>query len=155
MTKGQRSITWRPAFHRCHPDPSKNYGIGDLRMTWTLNGGDGYAVSWDVNTGITLPPDEFKAQCPACPHPMHQDGAPSANFGHGVVDLHSPVPRWEGHEQTVEACVVTGQRCYGDVGYSLADEGVRLLPTEGEEAVWEWLEGLLADLHERSAVSDD
>lgn len=55
------------------------------------------------------------------------------------VEFHSSVPRYEGHDPQGSTCD-RWPVCYGDVGYTMADEPAALLVREGSEAVWAWLE---------------
>ena len=138
----QRIVRFRPAFHRCHPDPSQNYGIGSVSMLWVLRVGD-WAIAWDVHTGWELPDEAFVAAVPDCNHPMHQGSAPGHKVSGGAVEWHSPVPLWEDHEPRADKCPITGAACYGDVGFLLGSELLDLLRTDGDDAVWKRLRSLL------------
>lgn len=146
----ERIIRFRPAFHRCHPEPSKNYGIGSVRMHWWLRLGD-WAIGWDVNTGWEMPDKEFKAANPDCTHPLHQNGAPTHPVSAGAVDFHSPVPRWEDQSLAQECCPITNAPCYLDSGFLIADDVLTILRTEGDEAVWAWMRSALDEM--RSEVA--
>lgn len=134
----ERIIRFRPAFHRCHPDPSKNYGIGSVTMLWILRVGD-WAIGWDVHTGWELPDEAFEAANPDCTHPMHQNGAPTHGVSAGAVDWHSPMPRWEDQSRSQECCPITGTACYLDSRFLVANDLLTILRAEGDEAVWKWM----------------
>jgi hypothetical protein len=141
-----RVVRFWPAHHRCHPDPTRDYGIASVRMFWALRVGD-WAMTWDVHTGWDLPDEAFLAAAPDCEHPRHRTGPPPdpgkrAVMG-GAVDWHSPVPRFDGHELAQETCAITGAPCYLDSGFSLGSDLFDLLRTAGDEAVWKRLRELL------------
>lgn len=137
-----RVVRFKPAFHRCHPDPRKNYGIGSVTMLWVLRVGD-WAMTWDVHTGWALPAEAFVAAAPDCTHHMHQGSAPSHKVSGGAVDWHSPVPMYDDHEPARDCCPITGAACYTDVGFILGSVLLDLLRTDGDEAVWKRLRELL------------
>lgn len=139
-----RSIRFRPGFHRCHPDSSQDYGISDPVMTWVLRDGD-VAVSWHLFTGWGMPDEAFHAANPGCTHAAHQGGWPYRHYGAdcpaqaGAVDFHSATPRWEGHEAAGggEPCFYIGKPCYPDVTFLGAQEVFDTLRVEGEDATWD------------------
>lgn len=50
----ERIVTFRPAFHRVHKDPSKNYGVHGVEMRMVLRGPMG-ATQFLLYTGWMLP----------------------------------------------------------------------------------------------------
>ncbi len=141
-----RVIRFKPAFHRCDPDPAKDYGIGTVTMLWVLRVGD-LAVVWEVFTGWDLPTDAFKAAVPGCIHPLHQNGAPGPREASGgAVQWPTPGPQYEGHEGSREPCSITGSTCYVSSGFLLASELLDLLRIEGDDAVWKRLRDLLDEV---------
>lgn len=62
-------------------------------------------------------------------------------IGPAFVEFHSSMPRYEGHEPQGTTCDLWPV-CYGDRGYTMADEPTALLVSSGSEAVWSWLEAL-------------
>lgn len=139
-----RVIRFKPAFHRCSPNPRTNYGIGSVTMLWVLKVDD-WAMTWDVHTDWGLPDEAFKTANPDCTHPMHQTGYPRVGATGGAVDWHSPVPRWDDQAQAQETCPITGTACYLDSGFMLGSDLFDLLCAEGDEAVWKRLRALLDD----------
>ena len=138
-----REIRFTPGFHECHTDPSKNYGIGCVRMTWTLKHG-GWAMTWDVSTDWGMTDDAFRSACRDCTHPMHVNGYPSRGKpSGGAVDWHSPVPLFDDQEPTSNECKLVDGPCYLDSGFILADMVLATLRDEGDEAVWAELRRLL------------
>lgn len=145
MTTETREVKFRPAFHRCDPSPSKNYGIGSVLMTWILRR-DGWAMTWEVMTDWGLPDDEFKAANPTCTHHMHQDGYPRYKPMGGAVDWHAPVPMYEDQEPAQSECCWIDGPCYMDSGFTIGGDLFTLLCTDGGDAVWARL-GELLDGH--------
>lgn len=142
-----RVVRFRPAFHRCDPNPSKDYGIGGVRMLWVLRVND-WAMTWDVSTDWGLPDEAFRAARPDCKHPSHRNGYPRMHRGAsgGAVDWHSPVPLWEDSEQPSQLCCpITNAPCYLDTGFILGDDLFDLLREDGDEAVWMKLRELMED----------
>lgn len=124
-----REIEFTPAFDKRHPDPSKNYGIHGASMRWCLKGEHG-AIQFVVFTDWHLPhvTEELKAKG-SFQEPMAAD-----------IGYHSHVPRYEGQTLLEQDCDVIGGPCYYDGSGLQAEEGLRLLITEGSEAVWRWME---------------
>lgn len=141
----QRTVRFKPAFHRCHTNPSKDYGISGVTMLWVLRVDD-WAITWDVFTDWGLPDEAFKAACPDCTHPSHRNGYPLGGASGGTVEWHAPVPLYEDHDPRSDRCpLIDRDRCYGDVGYTLGSEVFDVLRTEGDEATWRKLRDLLDD----------
>ena len=136
----EREIQFRPAFHRCHPNPSQNYGVGSVNMLWILRR-DGWAMTWDVHTGWDLPADAFDAAAPDCPRGHGTLGTRPATGG--AVDWHSPWPLFDDQELMQSHCAWLDGPCYMDSGFLLGDELFDLLRTDGHEAVWARLGELL------------
>lgn len=140
----QRTIRFIKAFHRC-TDPKGNFGIGGVRMQWVLKVGD-WAIAWDAFIDQGLSSEDFAAAAPGCTHPSHKDGHPTTGrpaISGGAVDWHSPVPMYEGHLMSQEACQFNGTACFMDSGFILADDIVDVLAREGDEGVWRELRRLL------------
>lgn len=140
----QRTIRVRPGWHRCDPNPVKNYGIGGAEMVWILQVGD-WAITWELLTDWGMPTEAFNAACPDCDHPRHQDGYPRARPMGGAVQWHAPVPMFDGTELVLDECPITGAPCYRDIGYLIGDDLYARLTTEGDEAVWRQMRVLLDD----------
>lgn len=141
----QRRIEWRPAFDRRHPDPAKNYGIHGVEMRWLVVGPEG-AIQFLVFTGWQLPHvvKEFEQKpcsrmfgtcsCGAWSKPMAAD-----------LGYHSRVPRYEGQSAIDENCEYIGGPCFYDGSSLNAEQPFELLLSNGEAAVWQFLEGYYAD----------
>lgn len=151
--KETRTITVSPAFHRCHPDKSKDYGVCEPRMLWTLWLGDD-AISWELYTGWGMPNEAFAEACPECDSSRHRGGWPYVrnNDGSsamaGAVDWHYSHPIWDDRPQPDnEHCRILDGPCWADVGFSLGDELFDLLRTQGDQAVWLKMRDLLLTTH--------
>lgn len=138
----EREILFRPAFHKCHDQPSKDYGIGGVVMTWILRL-DGKAIAWRLLTDWGLPDEAFKAANPGCSHPMHVNGYPSAGRATpGPIEWHRPPAD---ASESSSPCELIGGPCYTrDPWYGGGDILFDLLRTEGGEAVWAKLRELSA-----------
>lgn len=127
----ERIVTMRPAFHRVHDDPKKNYGVGGVYLRMVLRGPLG-ATQFLLLTDWYLPEtlEWWKAR-----------GLSRGNRGPTPVDkgYHWSTPQYEGQEAR-DCDLLPGGKCYYD-GSGLNAEGVyqRLLK-EGSEGVWRELE---------------
>ena len=109
-------------------------GIGACEMFIVLKGSQG-AVTLAVGTAWFLPcTKEWKELCIA------RSGGDVGGWepqGH-CVSYCSPVPLREDQEGR-ENCDWLGCTCYGDTGYTMADEVFPLLLEKGSDAVFDWL----------------
>lgn len=115
-----RKITVHPAWDRRNPDPSKNYGVHGVDITFTVaRGGEG--IEWRLYTGWMLADilDSKPTAAGCCYH------------------LHTPL--YEGQDHATDECHITGGRCYSD-GTFITDDLFHLLRTGGDTAVFEELE---------------
>ena len=129
-----REIQFSKAFDRRNPDPKKNYGVHCAEMRFLLKKKD-KAVQFVLFTGWDLP------------HVREERSSTGKGIFTGTVmpaDLgyHSPKPMYEG--QTLinkEPCPYIGVPCYYDGSGLNAEQPYEVLVTEGEEALWDFLEG--------------
>lgn len=126
----EREIKFRPAFDNRSDDPSKNYGVGALKMTWLLKGELG-VIQFVVSTGWYLP--EVEAEWDSSE--LARSREPDA----WDIGYHSPTPHYE--DQPKMDCDLFPQGfCYYD-GSSLSAEPIlQALLCEGHEAVWSRME---------------
>lgn len=130
MATFERIIRIIPAFDKRNPDPSKNYGIGSVRMLFVLKGDKG-AVTFSCSTGMYLP--QQVAEHGSKPWRGWQP------MGFGVWYC-SPHPTHE-HQSPREACEwLDGKPCYGGGSCLASDEVMPVLLNEGDEGVWRKLE---------------
>ena len=122
----QKTIRWDNAYDRTHPNPSKNYGNGAMKLVFALVGEEG-AVQFYLYTPFYLP------------HVLQRFSKGSWFEGdYQAFDLgyHSKVPMYENHSPIHENCIYTDGPCYYD-GSSLAAEHVYTMFTGmGETALW-------------------
>ena len=117
-----------PAFDK----RNKGVGIGSCTMFMVLKGSKG-CVALSVNTGWFLPCTfEWKETC------VGQTGLSSWEPKGNCVCYCSPVKMHDWQEGRPN-CNWLGCACYGDCGYTMADEPFDLLLTKGSDAVFEWL----------------
>jgi len=137
MSKFEKIIRFDPAFDKRHSDPSKNYGIHGVNITFILKN-ENKAVQFVLFTNWQLPhvTKEFVAK------PMKSAIELECLFMPMAADLgyHSPIPHYATQEPTSEKCEYTDGVCYYD-GSGLAAESVyNTLLEEGDEGVWHELE---------------
>ena len=136
MSKFEKIIRFDPAFDKRHSDPSKNYGIHGVNITFILKN-ENKAVQFVLFTNWQLPhvTKEFVAK------PMSAIEL-ECLFTPMAADLgyHSPISHYVGQEPMSEECEYTDGVCYYD-GSGLAAESVyNTLLEEGDEGVWHELE---------------
>ncbi len=126
-----REILFSPAFDKRDPDPSKNYGIHGMELTFYLKGDEG-AVQFKLFTGWDLP--HVRAE--------HKDSHTLCNIYPMPADLgyHSRKPVYDDQKPRENCHVLDGQPCYYDGSGLNAEPVFDLLVTEGHEAVWVALE---------------
>ncbi len=108
-----------------------SHGRGTATEQWVIRG-EGIAVSWSLYTGEYLPESVAELNRRGLRGPR----TPSA----GGLGFHTATPLYEG-QPTQQGCITLGIDCFYDTSYLEADEGLRLLETEGKAAVWAWLAG--------------
>jgi hypothetical protein len=130
----EREIRFTPAFDKRSDDPSKNYGIGTVKVYFYLKGEKG-TIQFVFLTDWYLPyvKQELRhtgrMQRVFADYPMASD-----------LCYHSPTPMYDGQDPITDDCELTGGVCYYD-GTALGAEPVMdLLVSEGSEAVWKRLE---------------
>jgi len=124
----ERIIKIGPAFD----ERNKGKGIAACRMFMVLRGSKGCVVLL-INTGWFLPcTREWKEMW------IQKSGLDTWEPNGMAVSYCSPVPLHDWQEGRAN-CDWLGCTCYGDTGYSLADEPFELLLTKGSDAVFEWL----------------
>lgn len=123
--KFRRIVDFIPAFDKRNPDPSKNYGIGAVKIRFVLAGKKGatqalFGTEWYTNTVDT------------------------SKFSHSTdkirnwdLGYHAKKRQYKGQEK--RECDILG-KCYYD-GSSLQGEYlVDVLINEGSEGIWRELE---------------
>ena len=137
----ERIIKFDPAYDKRDPNPSKNYGIHGVNLTFVLKGDEG-AVQFVVYTNWHLPhvTKEFLYKaCVADDKVLYIESM----FTPTPADrgYHSPHPMYDDQLQVTDSCeCLDGKPCYYD-GSGLAAENVyKRLVAEGDAAVWEELE---------------
>ena len=140
MTDFTRTVRWTPAFDRRDPDPKKNYGIHGVEILWALRGPHG-AVQFQLYTNWQLPHVHKERGRGLCGEfcmnlPMPAD-----------LGYHSPVPHYEGQTATTESCeVLDGKPCYCGGSTRNAETPFDVLVSEGEDALWKYLENYYAEV---------
>jgi hypothetical protein len=131
----ERNVKFSPAFDKRNDDPSKNYGIGGVRIHFSLKGPKG-GVNFGILTPMYLPHvrEEWKDKDPSV----------LLTLGKGMgtdISYHSLEPRYEGQIRSEKPCSLTDQDfCYCDGGYIAGEDLFQKFLVEGDEAVWKELE---------------
>lgn len=153
----ERRIFFKPAFHKVHEDPKKNYGVHGMEI-WFLVIGDKGACHFGLSTGMMLP-ETFRYW-----KSKGQDASVSSIMQMGIdVGYHSKTPGFEGHQvnwptkmrktgpgpMDVEfdkigdappICEYLGTPCYVDGSALRADDWKEIFLAEGDEPIWKMLE---------------
>jgi hypothetical protein len=119
----ERQVTFIPAFDRRDPSPSKNYGIGSMRIRFVLKGPLG-AVQWMIGTAW----DVASARRPVA----WRDGTRPDGWDLGY---HSPRPLYEGQEP-MGSCDILDCECYYDGSGLNADLLIENFLAQGDDYVW-------------------
>lgn len=131
----KREIRFFPAYHKIHEDPSQNYGVHGVEIHFILSGDEG-AVVFRIFTRAMLP-QTYEYWRDRGIQARVEDG----KFDDGGVLFHSAKPMYEGQEGPSEdVCPHIGKPCYQDIGFTMGREPRDLLVSEGDEAVWKWME---------------
>lgn len=137
MTDFERIVRVKPAYDclvvqpcvhgsdRCGTDPGANHGRHNAELHMVLRSSVA-EVLLVVGTGWELPETPAQFRLSDCPRGQ-------------FVDFHSSMPQYDGHEPQASSCDLWPV-CYGNAGYTMADEPTKLLVSKGSDAVWEWLE---------------
>lgn len=142
----ERIIRFRPAWHKCDPDPHKDRGIHGVEMFWILRTGL-WAVDWMVYTQWGLPDAEFHLV--RCTHPAHQGSWPSTGEAMGAgITIHSPVPLYEDQSPN-PVCPITEASCYTDSSFALGNIWFELLRAKGDEIVWQQMREFLQEYRKK------
>jgi len=134
----QKEVRFNPAFDKRHDDPSKDYGIHNVEITFILKGELG-AIQFVVSTGWHLPHvhKELKAKSdPADPYDLFTKGPWATDIGY-----HSPKPIYEGQKPLTDSCHIIDGQCFYDGSSLNAEPILERLIAEGHEAVWKEMEG--------------
>ena len=130
----ERTIKFYPAYDKRSSDPKKNYGIGSATLGFYLIGELG-AIQFTTSTGWNLDHvhEELKHK-----HFDYYDPLKPQAYDLGY---HSPNPMYEDYKPMSEPCeFVGGKPCYYDGSTLNAEPILKLLITQGSDAVWKELE---------------
>lgn len=149
----ERETVWQAAWDRRDPNPSKNYGIHGVEVSWIVKGPKG-GICWSIFTHWMLPHVTREAHN-ATQRLDVSDVALRCRYeptGAGI-EYHSIKQRYKGQEQRTGCLLVPGGVCYSDTAFTAGDDLLKLLIEQGGEAVWKDLESRYADLPEPEATS--
>lgn len=120
----------RPAFDDLHGD----YGVSSVELFFHLIGPLG-AITWELSTGWYLPETALRG-------PAYSDSVRFHNWSR-ERELEKPsgqVVSWHRWAKSGRDCNLspTG-KCWGDVGFLMAEIGTPILLVNGVEGIWNWL----------------
>lgn len=136
-----KTVTFRPAFDRRDPDPSKNYGIHGVEIRWLYKAALG-ATQFLLYTGWQLPHVERDMEEN---WPRDRIGFRITRPSPADLGYHSPAPQYEG-QSAMECDVLPGGKCFYDGSGLNAEPVFECLVREGGDAVWRELENYYAEL---------
>ena len=129
MTEFTKTVEFRAAFDKRDPDPSKDYGIHGVDMTFYLVK-DNRAIQFMLYTGWHLPHVREEGKRKGWKNkPLPAD-----------LGYHSPVPMYEDDLPITDDCHVIEGPCYYDGSSLAADDVFEILVSEGSDGVWTRLE---------------
>ncbi len=134
--KFEKIISFRPAYDKRDPDPSKNYGIHGVDMRFIFRGDLG-AIQFVLYTGWHLPhvQKDLLSRCRATPNYCPINPLP-ADIGY-----HSPKPMFDGQGTMTDNCEwLDGKPCYYDGSGLNAEEYFQILVEKGDDGLWEAME---------------
>ena len=134
----KKSVTFAPAYDKRDPDPSKNYGIGGVRIRFVLVGPKG-AVQFLLLT------DWYPAHVQREVNP-HNIFASELKPRGADVGYHSPKPRYDGQESMGPCEHLDGAECFYDGSGLRAMEWVPEFLEGGDAWVWRKLEGVYREV---------
>ena len=131
----QREVHFAAAYDKRAPEPSKNYGIHGVHITFTVKrGGEGLTFSLSTNWQLPHVQEETDARPydPSHPWLFHKPQP----FG---VDYHFREPEYDDQHRR-DKCEVTGAHCYSDGSALLGDDFMRTLIEGGDAALFARME---------------
>jgi len=125
----RREIRFEPGFdHRADPD-KKKYGCHGMTIRFLLHAPKA-TVQFVLYTGwLPEPPLTWNSTTKKACDPIPWD-----------LGYHALAPQYEGHTPMKDECEFTKGPCYYDGSSLNAIEPYGVLVTDGEEALWKWLE---------------
>ncbi len=140
MENFKKTVQFFPAFHKVHEDPSKNYGVGAVRVCMILQGDNG-AISFSFSTGMMLKKTYgwWKSKG------LHLESNRPDHMGYDV-SYHALTAQFEGQTSRDDCPWLNGKPCFCDGSAMRADEWMDVFVEKGDEAIWSMME---ADYKER------
>lgn len=127
----KRKIVFMPAFSWRSDTPSRDYGIGAMRMWFVLIGDKG-AVQWQIGTDWHIE----KARAALNGKPPIWDPYKPTGYDLGY---HAPEPQFDG-QNSAPCDILSGGTCYFDCSYVAADRLIEGFLNGGDDWVWNRLE---------------
>ena len=139
----ERIIEFTPAYNRRDPDPSKDYGIGGVKLRFLLKGNRG-AVQFCLLTNWMLPEvqKERDERIPdrELPYWLHKPLPTDLGY-------HSLIARYDDQKVIDPHCpYLDGKPCYYDRSAFGADRIFEVLLREGDKGVWRELEKYYSEI---------
>lgn len=136
----EESVQFAPG-HNCRARGLHSHGVHGMEIRWLLRGPAGGAQFVLYTDWI---PGELSPG-----HGLSPSGQYTAwrSFPMGAdVGYHAKRPMYEGHEPLSGECEITGGACYYDGSGLRALELAEVFKQFGEQAIWDELESVYADL---------
>lgn len=136
--KFEKIVQFTPAFDKRHPDPSRNYGIGSVRIRFILKGEKG-AVQFYCSTKWYLPETIKEYRNSKGVELLDNKEEDCSGISAWDLGYHSPKPMFKG--QTSDACdILEKGECYYDGSGLNAFPLAETLVREGSDGIWKKLE---------------
>lgn len=136
----ERTTKFLPAFHKVHEDPTKNYGVGSVRVFMALTGEKG-AITFSFGTGQYLEKTYqwWKSRG------LHKDVNDCHDHMGYDVSTHSLIPMYEGQMSRPNCEFLGGKTCYSDGSSLVADQWEKILIEKGSDKIWKMMEERYAE----------
>jgi hypothetical protein len=119
-----------PSFYLIRPEPTKNFGVSTVRLTFYVKGAKG-AVQWMIGTEWGIEPT--RAHLARFGWFGPEEGRKPTGWDLGY---HAHEPQYEGHSKMGDDCELTGGACYYDGSGLNADLLIEGFLAQGTSWLW-------------------
>jgi hypothetical protein len=138
-------VQFTPGYN-CADRGMRGHGVHGMEIRWLLRGPAGAAqfllysdwIPGQLSPGHGLMPDGSYSWQSVRGDPLYPMGAD--------VGYHARRPQFDGQDPMSDECIVLGGPCYYDGSGMRADKLTKVFVQFGEQAVWDELESVYADL---------
>lgn len=141
MTEFTREVLFTSAFDKRDPSPSKNYGIGAVRIIFALKGPAG-VVTWTIGTDWYPSALQKSGELEDMRTNLRNiGGSYTVNPQNWDLGYHAPTPLYEDQDICQQSCdFLDGKPCYYNGSGLNGEYLVEILLTKGSEGIWPELE---------------